>query len=62
MLVLRFTKKYTLSMSKPCNKCLYHMTNFSPKKGYIIKNIYYSTGDNKIIKTNLNALCGKNIN
>lgn len=59
MLVLRFTKKYTLSMSKPCSKCLHHMTNFSPKKGYIIKNVYYSTGDNKIIKTNLSSLCNK---
>jgi cytidine deaminase len=61
MVVLRFTKKYTLSMSKPCRKCLHHMTNFSPKKGYIIKNVYYSTSDNKIIKTNLSSLCGKNI-
>jgi len=61
MVVLRFTKKYTLSMSKPCSKCLHHMTNFSPKKGYIIKNVYYSTSDNKIIKTNLNSLCSKKV-
>ena len=57
MIVLRFTKKNTLSMSKPCNKCIYYMNSIFPKKGYIIKDIYYSTGDNKIIKTNLTNLC-----
>lgn len=56
MLVIRITKNGKLGMSKPCNKCVSYMIHLFPKKGYIVKNIYYSTNEGCIIKTNLRKL------
>jgi cytidine deaminase len=56
LLVVRFTKNGKLCMSRPCNQCIQNMYKLAPKKGYIIKNIYYSTEDEKIQKTTLNKL------
>jgi cytidine deaminase len=55
MLVIRFSDK-KLSMSKPCKKCINMMINLFPKKGYIIKKIYYSDQNGEITKTKLDKL------
>ena len=52
ILVLRFNSN-KLCMSKPCDKCINMMYNLFPKKGYIIKKIYYSDANGNIIKTKL---------
>jgi cytidine deaminase len=56
LLVVRFTKNNKLCMSKPCDKCIQNIYKLAPKKGYIVKNIYYSTEDENIEKTTLNRL------
>jgi cytidine deaminase len=56
MLVVRFTKNNKLCMSKPCEQCIENIHKFAPKKGYIVKNIYYSTGNEEIKKTTLYKL------
>lgn len=56
MLVLRFTRTKKLTISMPCHKCINNMQNLFPKKGYIVKNIYYSDYDGTIRKTNVNKL------
>lgn len=56
MLVLRFTKNYKLCMSKPCDKCVNNMLYLFPKKGYVIKHIYYSNFDGDIERTTLKKL------
>ena len=58
MLVLRFTKTYKLCMSKPCDQCVHRMIHLFPKKGYIIKDVYYSNANGKIEKTTLTKLTG----
>ena len=60
MLVLRFTKNFKLCMSKPCNQCINNMIHLFPKKGYIIKNIYYSNTNGDIEKTTLEKIVHKN--
>lgn len=42
-----------LAMSKPCALCLYYMATKLLEKGYTVRNIYYSTDDNKIEKASL---------
>lgn len=58
MLIIKFTndKQMKLTMSKPCNKCRNMMTSLFPKKGYNIKNIYYSDQNGEIVKSTLNKL------
>jgi cytidine deaminase len=56
LLVVRFTKNKKLCMSKPCNKCIQNMHTLAPKKGYNIRNIYYSTENGTIEKTTLTRL------
>jgi deoxycytidylate deaminase len=56
LLVVRFTKNNKLCMSKPCNQCIKNIYKYGPKKGYIIRNIYYSTEDETIEKTTLSRL------
>ena len=55
ILVVRFSDK-KLSMSKPCQKCVRMMYEVFPKKGYIIKKIYYSDQNGNITKTKLDKL------
>ncbi len=56
LLIVRFTKHYELSMSKPCQNCVNCMKTTYPKKGYIVKDVYYSTSNGEIVKTNLSRL------
>ena len=51
ILILKVSKSKQIRMSKPCVNCLYNIINLPPKKGYVIKNIYYSTNEGDIIKT-----------
>lgn len=60
LLVVRFTKNNKLCMSKPCDQCISNIYKQAPKKGYIVKNIYYSTEDETIIKTTLTRSLKKN--
>ena len=53
LLVIRVSGKNKLQSSKPCGNCIYKMKILPEKKGYKIKNIYYSDSDGSIVKTNL---------
>ncbi len=59
MLVLRFTKNFKMCMSKPCDQCINNMVHLFPKKGYIIKDIYYSNTEGNIEKTTLDKIVKK---
>lgn len=56
ILVIRFSKNNKLQNSKPCANCIKIMKTLPQKKGYIIKNIYYSNNNGEIVKSNLNNL------
>lgn len=45
-----------LQSSKPCNRCIHMMNTFPEKRGYTVRNVYYSTSEGKIIKNKLNEL------
>jgi cytidine deaminase len=53
ILVIRTSVSGKLGMSKPCAKCLLDMIIYPPKKGYTIKNIYYSNSQGDIVETTL---------
>jgi tRNA(Arg) A34 adenosine deaminase TadA len=53
MLVVRINKFGILKNSKPCIHCI----NYIIKSKLNIKNIYYSSYDSSIIKSNINELC-----
>ena len=52
LLVIRFSKKNKLQNSKPCANCIQTMKKLPEKKGYKIKDIYYSNDNEDIIKSN----------
>ena len=56
LLVIRISKHNKLLNSKPCANCIQNMKNLPKKKGYNIKNIYYSNENGDIIKTSLRIL------
>ena len=56
LLVIRTSNTGKIGMSKPCIKCIIDLTTCPQKKGYLIKNIFYSNSDGTIIKTNLKTL------
>lgn len=56
LLVIRISTNNKLQSSKPCSACLKVMNILPIKKGYKIKNIYYSDGKNNIVKTKLSSL------
>ena len=56
ILVIRLSKNNKLGMSQPCNNCIKMLSSMPTKKGYLIKNIYYSDSNNNIIKTTLTKL------
>jgi len=56
ILVIRVSKTNKLGMSKPCSKCVDNMINLPSKKGYKIKDVYYSDSEGQIIKTTLKKL------
>jgi hypothetical protein len=56
LLVIRLSKSNKIQSSKPCSNCIKIIDVIPEKKGYKIKNIYYSDNEGNIIKTNLNNL------
>ena len=56
ILVIRFSKNNKLQNSKPCANCIQTMKILPERKGYRIKNIYYSNDSGNIVKTNLKNL------
>jgi hypothetical protein len=48
LMVIRVNRSGNLSNSMPCTNCANYMKTVAVKKGYKIKNIYYSTVDGKI--------------
>jgi hypothetical protein len=56
LLVVRFSKNNKIGNSKPCANCILMMRSFPPKKGYKIRNIYYSDDCGNIVKSSLNIL------
>ncbi len=60
ILVVRLSKNNKLGMSRPCKNCIRNMNILPPKKGYTIKDVYYSDSQGNIIKTTLNKLLSYN--
>ena len=56
ILVIRTSNIGKIGMSKPCFKCILDLSTIPQKKGYIIKNIYYSNNDGDLVKTTLKSL------
>ena len=56
LLVIRLSKKNKLQTSKPCVDCINKIKVLPEKKGYKIKNIYYSDDNENIVKSNLKTL------
>lgn len=56
LLVIRISKNNKLQNSKPCANCINKIRILPEKKGYRIKNIYYSDDNGEIIKSNLKTL------
>lgn len=56
LLVIRFSKNNKLQNSKPCAICIQTMKTLPQKKGYMIRNVYYSDDNGEIIKSNLKNL------
>ena len=56
LLVIRFSKNNKLQNSKPCANCIQTMKSLPEKKGYKIRNIYYSNDNGEIIKSNFKIL------
>lgn len=56
LLVIRISKNNKLQNSKPCTNCIQNMKTLPEKKGYKIKNVYYSNNDGDIVKSNFQIL------
>ncbi len=56
LLVIRLSKQNKLQSSKPCENCLKILKTLPEKKGYKIKNIYYSDEHGDIVKSCLRNL------
>ena len=56
LLVIRLSKNNKLQNSKPCANCIEKMKTLPEKKGYRIKNIYYSTDNGEIVKSSIRNL------
>ncbi len=56
ILVIRTSQTGKLGISKPCVKCLYDLSTTPQKKGYIVKDIFYSNIDGQIEHTTLKQL------
>jgi len=61
ILVIRLSKKNRLQNSKPCANCIETIKNLPKRKGYCIKNIYYSNDNEEIIKSNVKILERENL-
>lgn len=56
MLVIRLSKNNKMQNSKPCANCIETMRNLPEKKGYRIRNIYYSDDNGDIVKSSIKNL------
>ena len=56
ILVIRTSKTGKIGMSKPCIKCIIDLSTLPQRKGYILKNIFYSNSEGLIVKTTLRSL------
>jgi hypothetical protein len=56
VVVIRVSMTNRLQPSKPCESCIKKMRALSNKKGYKIREIWYSDKDNKLTKTTLEIL------
>lgn len=56
IVIVRFSVFCELRCSKPCIKCLSAIVKQLPKKGYILKDVYYSDIDDQIHKKNIKDL------
>jgi len=56
IIVIRTSQTGKIGMSKPCIKCIIDMTTLPPKRGYIIKNIFYSDVSGRIVGISLKKL------
>ena len=56
ILVIRLSKNNKIQNSKPCANCIENMKILPEKKGYRIRNIYYSDDNGDIIKSSLKNL------
>lgn len=56
ILVIRLSPKNKLQSSKPCSHCIKIMMFLPNKKGYSVRDIYYSDTNGNIIKTTLKKL------
>lgn len=56
ILVIRLSKHNKIQNSKPCANCIKNMKFLPQKKGYKIKNIYYSNDNGDIVKSSLRTL------
>jgi len=56
ILVIRLSKNNKIQNSKPCANCIENMKTLPEKKGYKLKNIYYSDDNGNIVKSNLRNL------
>lgn len=61
ILVIRINKNKKIQASKPCYDCIQLMNKLPQELGYKIQNVYYSTNNGDIIKTNLNKLSRENV-
>jgi cytidine deaminase len=56
LLVVRTSKSGKLNNSRPCLHCIRSMTRTTPKYGYKIHHVYFSTNDGSIQKLKLSQL------
>jgi cytidine deaminase len=56
ILVIRLSKSNRIQQSKPCANCIQTMKTLPEKKGYKIRNIYYSDNNGEIVKSNIRTL------
>ena len=56
ILVIRTSENGKLGISKPCFNCLHDFSIIPQKKGYIVKNIFYSNNEGSIENTTLKKL------
>ncbi len=56
VVVIRVSTTNRLQPSKPCASCIQKMRKLSDKKGYRIRDIWYSDRENKLVKTTLEIL------
>ncbi len=56
ILVVRLSKYNKLQNSKPCANCMENIKNLPQKRGYRIRNVYYSNEKGEIVKNSLRKL------